>query len=171
MHPACWHHIPPHAFAASCAIRCSSACEIYSTLSSILNCNPCLQTRRIQPIFSTFSRGNSRPSPAHSPKSLLMADPADKYVTGKDGERRMKGVTLTVPVLTGTCAFFLGKKVSRREPPMRLLRRCAAARCRPLFFVHLCASRACCTVHNECRPVSTNRTSGPCTCAVPREKT
>ncbi|KAL4856690.1 Transcription initiation factor TFIID subunit 14b [Chlorella vulgaris] len=50
-----------------------------------------------------------------TPDSLLMADPADKYVTGKDGERRMKGVTLTVPVLTGTCAFFLGKKASEYQ--------------------------------------------------------
>ena len=39
---------------------------------------------------------------------------ADKYVAGKDGERRMKGRTITVPVVTGTCAFYLGKKVGSR---------------------------------------------------------
>jgi hypothetical protein len=34
----------------------------------------------------------------------------DKYIV-KDGEKRMKGRTITVPVVTGTCAFYLGKKV------------------------------------------------------------
>ena len=35
----------------------------------------------------------------------------DKFVLGKGGERRMKGRTITIPVVTGTCAFYLGKKV------------------------------------------------------------
>lgn len=35
-----------------------------------------------------------------------------RYVTGKNGERRMKGRTITMPVITGTCAFYLGKKAS-----------------------------------------------------------
>lgn len=34
------------------------------------------------------------------------------FVLGKEGERRMKGRTITVPVVTGTCAFYLGKKAS-----------------------------------------------------------
>lgn len=33
------------------------------------------------------------------------------YVTGKGGEQRMKSRTITIPVITGTCAFYLGKKV------------------------------------------------------------
>ena len=37
----------------------------------------------------------------------------DKYVIGKDGEKRMKGRSITIPVVTGTCAFFLGKKASQ----------------------------------------------------------
>lgn len=37
------------------------------------------------------------------------------YVLGKNGERRMKGRTITVPVITGTCAFYLGKKASEYQ--------------------------------------------------------
>ena len=43
----------------------------------------------------------------------------DKYLLGKQGERRMKGRTITVPVVTGTCAFYLGKKVRRGMVPRR----------------------------------------------------
>ncbi|PSC73245.1 transcription initiation factor TFIID subunit 14b [Micractinium conductrix] len=37
------------------------------------------------------------------------------FVLGKEGERRMKGRTITVPVVTGTCAFYLGKKASEYQ--------------------------------------------------------
>lgn len=43
-----------------------------------------------------------------------MAAEEEKYILGKQGERRMKGRTITVPVVTGTCAFYLGKKVRIR---------------------------------------------------------
>lgn len=46
----------------------------------------------------------------------------DKYIV-KDGEKRMKGRTVILPVVTGTCAFFLGKKVGRDEQGSR----CSAA--------------------------------------------
>lgn len=46
----------------------------------------------------------------------------------QDGKRRMKGVSLTLPVVTGTIAFYLGKKVrqwwggvgGRRNAELRL---------------------------------------------------
>lgn len=43
------------------------------------------------------------------------AEGESPYVTGKNGERRMKGRTITVPVVTGTCAFYLGKKASEYQ--------------------------------------------------------
>ncbi|PRW61190.1 transcription initiation factor TFIID subunit 14b [Chlorella sorokiniana] len=44
-----------------------------------------------------------------------MAADEEKYILGKQGERRMKGRTITVPVVTGTCAFYLGKKASEYQ--------------------------------------------------------
>ena len=42
---------------------------------------------------------------------MATAGEDDKFVLGKGGERRMKGRTIAIPVVTGTCAFYLGKKV------------------------------------------------------------
>lgn len=41
----------------------------------------------------------------------MVAD-KDKYITGANGEKRMKGVQLAIPVVTGTVAISLGKKAT-----------------------------------------------------------
>lgn len=41
----------------------------------------------------------------------MAAAEQQEFVIGKNGERRVKGRTIVVPVVTGTCAFWLGKKV------------------------------------------------------------
>eukprot|EP00889_Picochlorum_renovo_P005548 jgi/Picre1/32578/NNA_007924.t1 len=37
---------------------------------------------------------------------------SDKYTTGPNGEKRLKGVELSVPIVTGTVAISLGKKAT-----------------------------------------------------------
>ena len=36
----------------------------------------------------------------------------DRYVVDSSGKKRLKGATLCIPVVTGTVAFYLGKKAS-----------------------------------------------------------
>lgn len=54
-------------------------------------------------------------SAADGHRSMAAPEGDSPYVLGKNGEKRMKGRTITVPVITGTCAFYLGKKVRQAK--------------------------------------------------------
>jgi hypothetical protein len=107
--------------------------------------------------------------PVAAPRPVLGPPmcPTRRCVPAQSGERRLKGVTLAVPVVAGTIAFFLGKKVPcrTRTPTLGLGWQPGVG------WPEKPPSQAHCHLTPLRRPPTMRHTGGPPTCAATPART